>query len=433
MTVPTAAAPPAVAEVHRHRLANGLRLVVIPDPGSPAVGLAVAYGVGYRSESRSGFAHLFEHLMFQGSANLTAQEHARHIQANGGVFNGTTHRDHTSYFQAMPAEALELGLFLEADRMRAPRITPEAITTQASVIAEEIRRTVTNRPYGGFPTFQLPRVLFDSFANTHDGYGDHASLGAATVEECVDFFDHHYAPANAVLAICGGIDPDEAVKLAERHFGTIPPRAAAAPPELAEPPLAGPRTVERTDRLAPLPAIAVGRRMPPPDSPDHLATVVAAAVLGDGESSRLRRSLIRERRLATQVMAMAGLSGPFDSRDPDAFLVNAVCPPGISARHTAEAIDEVLAELAAEGPAEDELLRAVRRLQTAWYSDTDPVGVRARRLAGYELLHGDGELVLDAPRRFATVTTEDVRRVTADLAGRHPAVLRLVPERKADR
>jgi predicted Zn-dependent peptidase len=276
-------------------------------------------------------------------------------------------------------------------------------------------------------------VLFDSFANTHDGYGDHASLGAATVEECVDFFDHHYAPANAVLAVCGGIDPDEAAKLAERHFGTIPPRAAAAPPELAEPPLAGPRTVERTDRLAPLPAIAVGRRMPPPDSPDHLAAVVAAAVLGDGESSRLRRSLIRERRLATQVMAMAGLSGPFDSRDPDAFLVNAVCPPGVSARHTAEAIDEVLAELAAEGPAEDELLRAVRRLQTAWYSDTDPVGVRARRLAGYELLHGDGELVLDAPRRFATVTTEDVRRVTADLAGRHPAVLRLVPERKADR
>ncbi|GLW56362.1 M16 family metallopeptidase [Kitasatospora phosalacinea] len=434
MTAPTAAArPAATAEVHRHRLANGLRLLVLPDPGSPAVGLAVAYGVGYRSESRSGFAHLFEHLMFQGSARLGPQEHARHVQANGGVFNATTHRDHTSYFQAMPAEALELGLFLEADRMRAPRITPEAIATQASVVAEEIRRTVTNRPYGGFPTFQLPQVLFDSFANTHDGYGDHASLAAATVAECADFFARHYAPGNAVLAVCGGVDPRQAVELAERHFGTVPARTAATPPDLAEPQLAVPRVLERTDRLAPLPAVAVGRRMPPPGTPGHLAAVVAAAVLGDGESSRLRRTLVRERRLATQVAAVAGLSGPFDSRDPDAFLVNAVCTPDASPRRTARAADEVLTDLAAQGPAEDELRRAVRRLQTAWYADTDPVGVRARRLAGYELLHGDGELVLDAPRRFAAVTAEDVRRAAADLAGRHPAVLQLVPERKADR
>ncbi|AUG81633.1 Putative Zn-dependent peptidase [Kitasatospora sp. MMS16-BH015] len=417
--------------LRRHRLANGLRLVVLPDADSPAVGLAVAYGVGYRSESRSGFAHLFEHLMFQGSANLEAQEHARLIQANGGVFNGTTHRDHTSYFQAMPAEALELGLFLEADRMRAPRITPEAIATQASVVAEEIRRTVSNRPYGGFPTFQLPQVLFSSFANTHDGYGDHASLAAATVEECESFFERHYAPGNAVLAVCGGVEPEQVIDLAERHFGSIPTRRTAPAARIAEPPLATPRTVERTDRLAPLPALAVGRRMPPPDSPDHLPTVVAAAVLGDGEAGRLHRSLVRERRLASQVMAMAGLSGPFDSRDPDAFLITAVCPPGIPVRSTAAAVEEELATLAAEGPAEAELQRVVSRLQTAWYTDIDPVGVRARRLAGYELLHGDGELVLDGPYRFAAVGPEDVRRAAGELARSHPAVLHLTPERKA--
>ncbi|MFG3052556.1 M16 family metallopeptidase [Kitasatospora sp. NPDC048239] len=434
MTAPPATAPEhAASRLHRHRLGNGLRVLVAPDLDCPAVGIAVAYGVGYRSESRSGFAHLFEHLMFQGGATLAAQEHARLVQANGGAFNGTTHRDHTDYFQALPAEALELGLFLEADRMRAPRITAQAIATQASVVAEEIHRSVLNRPYGGFPTFLLPPVLFQGWANTHNGYGDHAALGEATVEECTAFFDRHYTPGNAVLALCGGVRPEQAVGLAERYFGPIPARPTVAGPDLDEPPLAAPRAVEHPDPLAPLPALALGLRMPPAGSRPHLAAVVAAALLGDGETGRLRRSLVRGLGLATQATATAGLGGPFDARDPDAFVVSAVLPPGAAAQDTVDAITAELGSLAGYGPEEAELHRTVRRLQTSWYAATDPVGVRARRLAGYELLLDDGGLALDAASRFATVTAAEVRSAASVLAAQHPALLHVVPGRKEPR
>ncbi|HKQ42667.1 MAG TPA: pitrilysin family protein, partial [Pseudonocardia sp.] len=195
-------------ELHRATLANGLRVLVVPDPATPVVGVAVHVDVGFRSEpeGRTGFAHLFEHLMFQGSESLEKLAHFRHVQSSGGVFNGSTHQDYTDYFEVLPAAALERALFLEADRLRAPTLTEANLRNQIDVVKEEIRLNVLNRPYGGFPWLRLPPVMFRTFPNAHDGYGSFEDLESATLADAEEFFQRYYACGNAVLAVAGDFD-----------------------------------------------------------------------------------------------------------------------------------------------------------------------------------------------------------------------------------
>ncbi|MDT7561982.1 MAG: zinc protease, partial [Pseudonocardiales bacterium] len=225
---PTGPAQARTAELHRFTLPNGLRVLLAPDPSTPVVAVAVHVDVGFRSEpeGRTGFAHLFEHLMFQGSESLEKLAHFRHVQGSGGVFNGSTHQDYTDYFEVLPAAALERALFLEADRLRAPLLTEENLRNQVDVVKEEIRLNVLSRPYGGFPWILLPPVLYDTFANAHNGYGDFVDLNAATVADCADFFERYYTPANAVLTVCGDIDPNAVEELVHRHFDVVPHRPA---------------------------------------------------------------------------------------------------------------------------------------------------------------------------------------------------------------
>ncbi|HEY3610560.1 MAG TPA: pitrilysin family protein, partial [Pseudonocardiaceae bacterium] len=206
-------------ELHRYTLANGLRVVLAPDRTIPVVGVSVHYDVGFRSEpeGRTGFAHLFEHLMFQGSESLDKLAHFRHVQSSGGTFNGSTHPDYTDYFEVLPSAALERALFLEADRMRAPRITEENLRNQVDVVKEEIRLNVLNRPYGGFPWINLPSVLYQTFPNAHNGYGDFTELEQASLDDCASFFDTFYAPGNAVLTLCGDFEVGRAQDLVQRH------------------------------------------------------------------------------------------------------------------------------------------------------------------------------------------------------------------------
>ena len=204
----------AATALERFTLPNGLRVVLAPDRSAPVVGVAVVYDVGIRSEpeGRTGFAHLFEHLMFQGSENLEKLAHFRHVQGSGGTFNGSTHLDYTDYFEMLPSNALERALFLEADRMRGPRLTEENLRNQVDVVKEEIRVNVLNRPYGGFPWLKLPPVMFDTFPNAHDGYGSFDDLESATVPDAADFFARYYAAGNAVLAVAGDLDPRPAAR-----------------------------------------------------------------------------------------------------------------------------------------------------------------------------------------------------------------------------
>src|SRR4029450_6912597 len=214
--------------VERFTLGNGLRVVLSPDRSAPVVGVAVVYDVGIRSEpeGRTGFAHLFEHLMFQGSESLEKLAHFRHIQRSGGTFNGSTHLDYTDYYEMLPSNALERALFLEADRMRGPRLTEENPRNQVDVGKEEIRVNVLNRPYGGFPWLKLPPVMFDTFANAHDGYGSFDDLEAGTGPGAKEVFEGDYAAGNAVLSVAGDLDADRARELVERLFNDVPARPA---------------------------------------------------------------------------------------------------------------------------------------------------------------------------------------------------------------
>ncbi len=424
--------PRADYPIQRIRLANGLRVLFAPDKGAGVVGVAVHYDVGFRSEpqGRTGFAHLFEHLMFQGSESLPKLEHFRLVQASGGVFNGSTHTDYTDYFEVLPAAGLERGLFLEADRMRAPRITTENLTNQVDVVSEEIRLNVLNRPYGGFPWIQLPAILFDSFPNAHNGYGDFVDLQAATVEDCAEFFETYYTPANAVLTVCGDFDVAVATELVSRHFDDIPTRPAPARPSFDEPWPTSVRTAEHVDAHAPTPALAVGWRLPDPvaDLPGYLAHVVLASLLSDGESSRLQSAVVAKAALATDIWASPGLlGGPLDSRNPDVFVLGAIHPGDIAAETVIDAANAQIAAVAADGPDAAELQRARARFAASLYRDNDAISSRTRSLGSLELLHGRAELLSELPDLLSAVTTDGVTDAARMLNPQTCAVLRVVP------
>jgi len=424
--------PRADYPVERLRLANGLRVLFAPDRGAGVVGVAVHYDVGFRSEpeGRTGFAHLFEHLMFQGSESLPKLEHFRLVQSSGGVFNGSTHTDYTDYFEVVPAGALERGLFLEADRMRAPKITAENLTNQVAVVSEEIRLNVLNRPYGGFPWIQLPAILFDSFPNAHNGYGDFVDLQAATVADCAEFFETYYPPANAVLTVCGDFDVTHATDLVDRHFADIRFRPAPVRPSFDEPWPTSVLEVEHTDRHAPSPALAIGWRLPDPvaDLSGYLAFVVLASILTDGESSRLHSAIVAKASLATDIWASPGLlGGPLDARDPDVFVLGAIHSNDVPASAVIDAAAEQLAVLADDGPGDLEMRRALARFASALYRDNDGVASRTRSLGSMELLHGRAELLSELPDLLSAVTPQQVADAARSLDPGRCAVLRVVP------
>jgi zinc protease len=417
--------------VERFTLPNGLRVVLTPDSSAPVVGVAVVYDVGIRSEpeGRTGFAHLFEHLMFQGSANLEKLAHFRHVQGSGGTFNGSTHFDYTDYYETLPGNALERALFLEADRMRGPRLTEENLRNQVDVVKEEIRVNVLNRPYGGFPWLKLPPVLFDTYPNAHDGYGSFTDLEAATVADAAEFFDKYYAVGNAVVAVAGAFDVASAKALVEKHFGDVPARPAPALPDFSEPDLTAERRETYTDKLAPLPAVASAWRVPDPlnDLIGFLPYVVLAEVLTDGDASRLVERLVLRDRAVTSVGGYIGFMGePFAVRDPTALLLQAHLPPGGDVEKVLRTIDEEADRLANDGLAEGELARTQARMVTHLLRDTDAVLGRAMQMAVLEVQRGDPGLLNELPRLVGEVTEEQIRAAAASLTVARRATVEVI-------
>ncbi|MEU7042838.1 pitrilysin family protein [Streptomyces varsoviensis] len=419
------------AHPYRFRLPNGLRVVTQQLSGTASVGVAVHYGVGFRSEppGRSGFAHLFEHVMFQGSARVGPADHFRYIQAAGGTANGSTHQDYTDYYQILPASALERALYLEADRMRSLRITEQTFRTQRAVVEEEIRQAVTDRPYGGFPWTVLPGVLYRTHANAHNGYGDFTDLAAATSDECQSFFDTYYTPSNAVLTICGDVEPGHARELAELHFGPVPARPGPLPVNLAEPELRAERRGVHYDRHAPAAATAIGYRMPDPvaELPAYLAQMVLARLLTGGETARLKHRLIQSAGLLTDISSSCGLFGPLQARAPETLVLLAMHADGATTDRVTEALDAELAGLAGNGPGADELLRATALTAAGVWRGFDDLTVRTRALGTYELLFGNPGLVDELGRRLTAVTAAEVTDAAAALRPEQRAVLSLIP------
>jgi zinc protease len=418
-------------ELNRFTLPNGLRVVLAPDPTSPVVGVSVHYDVGFRSEpeGRTGFAHLFEHLMFQGSESLEKLAHFRHVQSSGGTFNGSTLPDYTDYYMVLPSAGLERALFLEADRMRAPRITEENLRNQVDVVKEEIRLNVLNRPYGGFPWILLPPVLYQTFPNAHNGYGDFSELEQANLDDCAQFFDTYYAPANAVLTVAGDIELDRARDLVEKHFGDVPARPAPNRPSFAEPPPGGELRGDHTDQHAPLPALAIGYRMPDPinELDGYLADLVLAAVLAEGDGSRLQQRLVHREPLVTDVNAGCGLFGPFEARDPDTFIITAVHSPDVGQDRVLGAIDEELDKLAGSPPSEQELAKVKARWVAGLHREHDRLISRTLAFGSLELLFGDPSLVHTLPDRISAVPPDAVAAAAKALRPDSRAVLTVTP------
>ncbi len=298
------------------------------------------------------------------------------------------------------------------------------------MVKEEIRLNVLNRPYGGFPWILLPPVLYSTFANAHNGYGDFTDLERSSLEDAAAFFDAYYAPGNAVLTVVGDFDVSDAAALVESHFGDIPARAVPARPSFAEAAPDGERVESVVDAHAPLPALALGYRMPDPgtDLPGYLAHAVLASLLTDGEAARLTQRLVYGDGLVTDLTATAGLMGaPLDARDPDTFTITAVHPDGVESRRVVDAIDHELALVAAEGPGAEELARVTARWSAALYREHDRLMNRMLALGSAELVHGRAELSDELPGAIAAVTPEAVATAAAGLRPDSRALLVLTP------
>jgi predicted Zn-dependent peptidase len=314
--------------------------------------------------------------------------------------------------------------------MRGPVLTEANLRNQVDVVKEEIRVNVLNRPYGGFPSLKLPPVMFDTFPNAHDGYGSFADLESATVADAAEFFETYYAAGNAVLAVAGDLDPDQARRLVERHFGDVPARPAPARPDFAEPDLTAQRVSAYPDKLAPLPAVAAAWRVPDPigDFAAYLPYVVLAEVLTDGDASRLVERLVLKDRAVTSVGGYLGFMGePFAVRDPTALVLRAHLPPDGSVAAVLAIIDEELDRLATDGLADGELERIQARMATQLLRDADSVLGRGMTVAALELQRGDPELMNQLPRLVGEVTAEQLVAAAAALRPARRASVEVVP------
>ncbi|HET7842144.1 MAG TPA: pitrilysin family protein, partial [Terriglobia bacterium] len=327
--------------VEHTTLANGLRVVASPDRTAPVVTVGVYYQIGFRLEprGRSGFAHLFEHMMFQGSENAGKMEHIRLINSSGGVLNGTTNYDVTNYFEAVPSNALERVLWLEADRMRALKVDDENLRNQRDVVKEEVRVNVMNQPYGGFPWLDLPPVAFRNWPNAHNFYGDFADLDAATLADVQNFFRTYYAPNNAVLVMLGDFEPSEAFALAKRYFDDIPAAPLPAHTDVSEPPQTEERHGEVTEKFGPLPAIAIGYTLPPRESADWYAAGLIEPVLHGGRAGRVYRKLVLEEQIAVDADGSADL---FATNGPTQIVTRIFHKPEFTSEGTVAIYDEVI-------------------------------------------------------------------------------------------
>ena len=415
--------------IERHRLENGLRIILSPDDRAPVVAVNLWYDVGSKHEQpgKTGFAHLFEHMMFQGSANVAKGEHFALVQGAGGTLNATTWLDRTNYFETMPSHELELALWLESDRMASllPAMTQEKLDNQRDVVKNERRLRVDNQPYGTWDEKLQGLAYPEGHPYHHPTIGSMADLSAASLDDVRHFFATWYAPNNAVLTIAGGFDPAEAMTLIERHFGPIPPNATLpGRPDTSLPPRLGGEVRETVADRVPLPRVYVAYRVPAFGTDAFDAMEVGSDLLAGGRASRLYRSLIRERRLAQDVVAFAF---PFIGT-ATMFALWATARPEVEIEVLEEALFSEIDRLRADGPSDDEIERVRTLHRASVESSLERVSERADRLSMYACLFDEPERVNAEVERYQRVDADGARRGLDDwLAPDNRVVLTYVP------
>ncbi len=412
------AAPPAAIDipVEYYKLDNGLKVVLARDVTAPTATVGVYYHIGFRIEprGRTGFAHLFEHLMFQGSGNLGKMEFIRLIEGNGGVLNGSTRFDYTNYYQIVPANVLETVLWAEADRMKALAITQANLANQQGVVKNEVRDATMNQPYGGFPWLTMPQAANQNWFNAHNFYGDLDDLDAATLADAQAFFDTYYAPNNAVVVVAGDFDPAATRAWVAKYFGPIPARDQPPRPDLTEPVRTAEKRDTYVDRLAPRPALALAWQVPPRNTPEHYAFSLLDTILLQGEDSRLWQKLVQERGYSDAVAGGTNLLGnEFTYDGPMLWMLYLIHDPAASPDAIIADVDAEIARIQAEPPTAEELDRALTKLRASLY---DLAGSSTRfglvdLLACFALFDDDPARINRLEADFRAVTPEQIRDV----------------------
>ncbi len=410
--------------IEQYTLSNGLRVVLSKDDAIPVVAVAVYYDVGSRNEKegRTGFAHLFEHMMFQGSENVKKAEHFQFISKAGGTMNGTTSSERTNYFETMPANQLPLALWLESDRMRSLAVTQENLDNQREAVKEEKRLRYDNQPYG--QVFDMiTAMVFKNFANAHSTIGSMEDLDAVGVDYVQEFFRIYYAPNNAVLTLSGAFDPDEAKALIEKYFGGIPSQPVPPALDVTEPPEVAENYRVYQDPLAPLPGFIIGWKIPERRTSEHEALWLAGKILYDGDSSRLYQKLVKTEESISQLFGSTD-----ERRGPSTIYIGALPKPGQDVRQIRDAVMAEVKELAANGPSEAEMEKLRNQLVNDEVRHRQSALNRAQQLCEYALYDGDPALINSELEKLLQITAADIKNAVAKyLDTENRAQLDIVP------
>jgi zinc protease len=430
-----AAPPPGLSvPIEYYKLPNGLKVVLSRDTTSPSAVVTVYYNIGFRIEprDRTGFAHLFEHLMFQGSANLGKLEFVRLVEKNGGLLNGSTRFDFTNYYQVVPSNALETILWAEADRMRGLAIDSSNLRNQQDVVKNEVRVNVLNQPYGSFPWIDLPMLANTNWYNAHNFYGDLGDLDAATLADAESFFRTYYAPNNAVVVVTGDFQADQARGWIEKYFGVLPSRTQPAKPDISEPKQTAERRSSRVDSLATRPALGIAYHVPDRYTPEWYAFGLLDQILGQGRDSRLYEELVRKRGLTGDVNTGInfGLGNMYDYNGPMLWEVMAFHDTAKPADSLIAAFDAAIEPLRARPVDQATLERALVKIRSSLYSELEQFAGfgRANILASFALFDDDPERINRLEAEFAKVTPE-ILQLTAQeyLRPTNRTILTIVP------
>jgi len=398
-------------------LSNGLRVVVSEDHSAPTIGICVTYGIGFRlePEGRTGFAHLFEHMMFEGTPVSPKGVFDQVVESGGGFNNGDTRYDYTEYIESASTAALDPLLWLEADRMKTLDFSTKNLENQRNVVEEEVRVNVLNQPYGLFYAIDLPGKAYDTYPNSHNFYGEFKDLDAARIEDVQSFYEHYYAPNNAVIAVAGDVKTDEIFAKIEKYFGALPQRQVPPKPDLTEKTQTAERRSMQEDKLATLPALAIGYRMPPKTPHESVVAAMTGEILHNGQASRLYQYLVKEKQVATEVQG--GVNWPLGTfleySGPTLMTSFIIYPANLKGDDVIAAYDAAVESLARTGPKPEELERVRTKMRSDWYDQIEiPLG-RASALSHAAMLDGDPMRVYSVPDDFNKVTADEIRAFAA--------------------
>ena len=398
-----------------YKLPNGLKVALSRDTTAPLVVVAVYYNIGFRIEprTRTGFAHLFEHLMFEGSKNLPKGEFDKLIEGNGGLSNGSTRFDFTNYFEVVPSHVLEPMLWGEADRMKSLSLTAESLKNQQGVVGNEVKVNVLNRPYGGFPWLDMPQYANKNWYNAHNFYGDLADIEAATLKDAKDFSQTFYAPNNAALALVGDFDEGQAKKWIEKYFSAIPSSKLPPKPDLAEPTQDSEKRFSKTDKLAEKPALAFAYHMPPRLTPEHYAMVLLDQILLQGDDSLLTQELVKKRGFTDSVDGGINLLGnQFNYNGPMLWIANLIHDAGVKPGQILAAVDPIIEGLREKPVTHEQIGRALVKLRAQFYQSLTQFGGlgRADLMASFSLFDDNPALINNLERELREVTPELIEK-----------------------